>query len=71
MAKVTITVEDMPNGRVSIKAEPNFETMMKLDISGHTLQPAHGLAIAMLNEARRISKSNDPTNLIKIPRLGR
>ena len=71
MAKVVIEIEDMPGNRVSVKATPNFETICKMDLSGHTLTSAHGYAVAMLNTARQISKSNDPKNVILIPRVGK
>lgn len=60
MAKITITIEDKPEGKVGIKSEPNFETMMKMDISGEKITCAHGYAFALLNKAREISKSNNP-----------
>lgn len=69
MAKIVIEIEDLPNGRISIKATPNFETICKMEVSGHLLTPAHGMAVALLNEARKISKSNDPHNVIKIPKI--
>ena len=68
MAKVTITIEDIGGDKVKIVASPNFETLMKIDISGNHLTPAHGYAMRLLNEARRISKLQDPGK-IKIPRL--
>lgn len=71
MAKVTITVEDLDNGKVKITAEPNFMTIMKIDISGNHLTPAHGYALRMMNEAMRVSKENNPENLIQIPRVRR
>lgn len=70
MAKITITVEDIPGSdKVKIVAEPNFMTIMKMDISGNQLTPAHGYALRMMNEALRLSKSSNPTNLIEIPRI--
>lgn len=71
MATITITIEDSPDGKVRIKSDPSFEIMASMDLSGHDLTPAHGYAFAMLNKAREVSKSADPTNLIHIPRIGR
>lgn len=70
MAKVTIEIEDRPDGMVKITATPNFETMMAMDASGEKLTSAHGLALWMLNRTREESKRKEPT-LIHLPRLGR
>lgn len=71
MPKITITVEDLPAGGVKIQAEPNFQTMVQMEVSGHGLSPAHGYAMAMLNRAREVSKSNDPRIKILIPKIGK
>jgi hypothetical protein len=71
MAKITITIEDLANGNVSVKAEPNFETMMKMDVSGHGLTSAHGYAILALNSIRNESKNKDPRNRILVPSVRR
>lgn len=69
MAKVTITIEDLPTGGVKVVSDPNFETIMKLHISGHALTAAHGYALAALNEIR--AKGKEPGNQLKvlIPRV--
>jgi hypothetical protein len=69
MAKITITVEDLPNGKVKIEAKPNYLEIMAKDISGNHLTAADGYALAMLNRAREVSRQNGPTNLVKIPRI--
>lgn len=69
MAKIVITIEDMPNGNVSIKSNPTFEDIAKKDLSGETLTNADGYAIAMLNRARQIGKSKESTNLVQIPKI--
>lgn len=69
MAECIIRIKDLPGGKVSIEATPNFETMMKIDESGYGLTAAHGYALRLLNEARKTSKSQDPTNRILIPGL--
>ena len=69
MSKIVITIEDMPNGNVSIKSNPTFEEIAKKDLSGETLSNADGYAIAMLNRARQIGKSTESTNLIQIPKI--
>lgn len=68
MAKVVIEIEDLPNGNVKITASPNFETMIKMDVSGHRLTAAHGYGIAMLNHARQESKKAGPIRA-GMPRL--
>lgn len=69
MAKIIITVEDMPNGNVKIVSNPTFEEIAKKDLSGETLTNADGYAIAMLNRARQIGKSTESTNIIQIPKI--
>lgn len=69
MAKVTIEITDLPGDKVEIKMTPNFEMIAKMEDSGHALTPAHGYGIALANKAREISKSNDPTNKIIIPKI--
>lgn len=70
MAKVVITFEDRPEGGVKVVGEPNFETMMMMLQSGHSLTPAQGYAIFALNQVREESKRS--TKLpIYIPRVGR
>ena len=68
MARIVITVEDKPNGGVSVTSDPNFETMMAMDLSGQTLTSAHGYAFSMLRHAREVSKEQGDI-IRKIPRL--
>lgn len=61
MAKITLTIEDTPQGTVKIVSDPSFETMMKMDISGsNSLTAAHGYAFALINKAREIGKDPNP-----------
>ena len=71
MAKVTIEIEDIADGKVKVVATPNVETIFKMAESGHDLTSAHGYAFQALNAIRQHSKSQDPTTKILIPRLGR
>lgn len=68
MAKITITIEDLPNNAVKVVCDPTFETMMKMHLSGIGLTAAHGYAFKAINEIRRTSKQ---TQILKapIPRL--
>lgn len=58
MAKVTIVLEDIGNGKVRCEATPNFSTMIKIDQSGAGLTAAQGYALFALNEIRKESKKN-------------
>lgn len=68
MAKIVITIEDLPTKGVKVVAEPNFETMMKMQFSGYELTSAHGYALYALNAIRAESKRQGPTKFL-IPRV--
>lgn len=71
MAKITLTFEDVGEG-VKVTAEPTFETMMKMNMSGETITAAHGYALSAINHIRKISKDNErPSTIIKVPQLRR
>jgi hypothetical protein len=70
MAKITITIEDTSDGKVSVVAKPNFEAMMKMDLSGETMTSAHGYALYALNCIRTEAKRQSPTPLL-IPSVRR
>lgn len=70
MAKITITIEDSPDGRVKVVSNPSIETMLKMEVSGEKLTAAYGYAFNCLNTFRQISKSNEPSIIIKPPKLG-
>lgn len=69
MAKITITIEDSENDKVKITASPTFETMAMMVNSGEQMTSAHGYALAMINAARRESKSKDPETKIWLPKV--
>lgn len=69
MAKVTITIEDKRGGRVSIVADPNFETMIKQKEAGEDWTSAQGYAIFVLNQLREESKRQGPIGL-HLPKIG-
>jgi hypothetical protein len=71
MAKITITIEDSPDGNVRVVASPNFATMMQMEQSGHRLTSAHGYALLALNSIRNASKQKDSRIIVPTPRLGR
>lgn len=68
MAKCTITIEDLATGGVKILADPTFETLMAMDMSGHELTSAHGYLFALLNQAMKLSKQQGPI-IREIPRI--
>jgi hypothetical protein len=71
MAKVTITIEDKEDGNVKVVSDPNFETLMMMDMSGHRLTNAHGYAMAALLRIRERSKEIGQLNgrsIIHVPR---
>lgn len=71
MAKVTITIEDKGDGNVSVKSDPNFETMMAIDKSGNQLTNAHGYAMCALLRIRERSAEIEKLNgrsVIHIPK---
>lgn len=70
VSECIIRIKNLPGGKVSIEATPNFETMMKMDESGYGLTAAHGYALSALNHMRSVSKSNDPTNRLILPSIG-
>ena len=69
MAKVVITIEDKDNGNVSVKANPDFDTLMKMDMSGSGWTGSQGIAFACLGWLWRALKSPEANNIVKIPRL--
>jgi hypothetical protein len=71
MAKITITIEDAPNGTVKVTSDPNMETVFKMIDSGHDLTAAHGYAFRALNQIRKDSQNTKEPSKILVPRLGR
>jgi hypothetical protein len=71
MAEITITIKDNPDGSVSIKSDPNYAVMLKIEYNrlSEKLTPAHGYAIALINKALEISRQNNPNALIKLPKI--
>lgn len=69
MAKVTITIEDTPNGMVSVKAEPTFETMAKANMSGNGLTSAQGYAVSALLHVRLAAKKQKSSLGLTFPRV--
>jgi hypothetical protein len=68
MAKIVITIEDAPDGRVKMVSDPSFETMMKMDLSGEKMTPAIGYAFCAINAIRKASKKIGPL-VREVPKL--
>lgn len=69
MAKIIIEIEDLGSDKVKVVSNPTMEQMINMDLNNHKMTSAHGYAYAALNHIRKLSKSNDPTNIIDIPKL--
>jgi hypothetical protein len=69
MARVTITIEDLENGKVRVVSDPSFENMIRAEISGHTISSAFGYAFTAINAIRNEAKKTEPENRILIPKL--
>lgn len=71
MAKITITIEDQPQGQVKFLVEPTAETLLK-KIASHgpqSLTGAETYALACVNRVRQIAKSLDSSTTILVPRV--
>jgi len=67
--KVTISIEDLPNGRVKTVTDPTYEMLLrKITQGGEGLSSAEGYAFYVLNQLKAESKRLGKTQL-KIPRL--
>ncbi len=56
MSKIIVTIEDKPDGNVSITANPTFETLaMKVD-SGETITSGEAYALFALRKIREASR---------------
>lgn len=64
MAKLTITIEDLPNGRVKMVCTPNFETLVKMDLSGEHLTAAHKYALKVIMTIYKESKAREPSKIL-------
>jgi len=69
MNTVIIEIQDLPDGKVKVTSNPTMETMIKMQVSGNELSSAHGYAYACLNQIRKISKSQDTSHKLYIPKL--
>lgn len=76
MAKITIVIEDQKqNGRDMVKTTitPTAETLLK-KIASHgpnSLTAAEAYAMAAVNRMRELSKSQESSIIIAVPRIGR
>lgn len=70
MARITITIEDKPNGSVATRCDPSFEMMMKIITRSSDATAAHTYALAAINAINALSKKSRDVNLI-LPRTKR
>ena len=70
MATVTITIKDIPGGKVEVKANPTFETMALTIQSGQDITSAQAYALAALRTIRMESKKRGSI-ITQLPGLGR
>lgn len=70
MAKVTITIEDLPVSGVSVTVDPTCETLIQKQVSGHGMSSAEAYALFAARQLREESKRQGPSK-IYIPRIGR
>lgn len=70
MAKVTITFEDLPDGKVKVESTPRFEQMAKMIVMGQDATSAEGMALYAINQIRAEAKRAGPTRIL-LPRLVR
>lgn len=68
MAKITITIEDLPNGRLKVACDPSAETMAKRIIGGEKSTSAHGLALAAINAILKEKREQERGKII-LPRV--
>lgn len=70
MPKVTMTIEDLPDGKVKCVLNPSAETLLKKQASGHVLSSAEGYLIFCANKLRECANSQSNI-IVKVPRIGR
>lgn len=68
--KITITIEDMPDGTVKVVSNPTADHMI-IDVTEHRSTAAQGYALGMLNRAREMSRDISSNLIVKVPRVGR
>ena len=69
MAKVVITLEDLPQGGVKITSEPLAGLLMQKVATDHDISPAEGYAVQALNEIRKVSKKQGNKFGLLLPRV--
>lgn len=68
MAKVTITIEDKLDGKVSVVVNPSLEVLIKKQVSGNGTTSAEGYAFYAAKAIRDESKRREPIKIF-VPRL--
>jgi hypothetical protein len=68
MAEVTIKIKDIPGGKVSVEISPNFETIMKMNLSGENLTSAQAYGVYAVRQIREEAKRATST-IIHVPQI--
>lgn len=70
MARITIVIEDKPNGNVSMTATPPFSQLAQKAFQDDSrLTSAEGYALKCYNSVRDASKAQKPKHIITLPRI--
>jgi len=70
MAKITITIEDMPGDKVKTVVDPPVATIFKMIESGEEMTSAFGYAMRAVNSIQEAANDLAP-NKIYVPRRAR
>ena len=70
MAKVTITLEDLPGGKVEVVSTPSIDQIMSRGKSGHVISMAEDYALNVLNEVMGLAKKRGKKFERNIPIIG-
>lgn len=69
--KFTITIEDNSDGTVKVEANPTFETIMKMRVSGESITPACDYMTAAILRIHQLGKSapKDESRKLVFPKV--
>lgn len=70
MSKVTITLQDVGQGKVKVVVDPTCHTLAQKDLSGHGITLAEGLALFAANRILEQMKLENRNSRLIIPTPG-
>lgn len=70
MAKITIVIEDIPQGKIKVTCDPPVVKIMHRHLSGYEMTGAHGYALCALNAVREESRKRGQGKIL-LPHPGR